>query len=574
MAENFATKPLDFDDPVAALDSTLSEIQEATAQLERAFDNPSDRDGTSDQSLTHVTDAEEKTVTSATPDSPAENSRPGPAVQKGFFNKRPGGDRREVPSVAEACGHVSTSGSEDVPSASTVAALHVSDDVKKEVSRHSDSATAQGGFTYEKWDKFDVDAALREMDELATAEVERKGETCQAGSGDPKPKPKPAVKRGFLNKVPKKVSRPLAALKEEVFVIQGLESRLETQSDRVESTAAALKKEYDKWERYDENEEVNELDDDDEFTAMARDLDALSGPQDEVARIHAHWKKELQVRQKSARAAVVAEATKKEQRKYDNLKQGPVTHRPCEYRTPNHPEAAAAKAVARDYSKWKQFDVDGALLELDNEGKTEEGNMMRVGSTAASATLSAEGYKKDREEFELDEEIEEKMGGLKKIFGQRLKDAAGCKAEGNRLLREGRSKEACKVYSQGLGYMELCEQATVIMSESMALKNTTLVADLHRNLAAAQLAAGDFEGARNSCDVLLLRPEDNKNTDPVDTKALFRRATALLRLGNVTEARRDIERLTAMGGAEDAALKRLREELRIAVQPHEPGCVR
>lgn len=53
--------------------------------------------------------------------------------------------------------------------------------------------------------------------------------------------------------------------------------------------------------------------------------------------------------------------------------------------------------------------------------------------------------------------------------------------------------------------------------------------DLWKNLSAAQLAAGDFDGALRSADEAL-------QASPADNKAHYRRATALLRLQRKEEA--------------------------------------
>jgi len=323
------------------------------------------------------------------------------------------------------------------------------------------------------------------------------------------------------------------------------------------STASALTQDYKKWETFDdEYNDIDELSDEDTLDC---DLDALTGPSDEIARIHKHWKRETAGRRRAARSKHSKPlATAMKTVPTQSLQPaGPIVQRPCEYRPPSDKEAVPARAINREYAKWKTFDADAALLELDNEGKTEEGNAMRCEARKGSAVLSTEGYTKDREEYDIDEELEQQMGGLKKSLAQRAKDAAGFKAEGNRLLREGRARDACTSYERGLDMMELCQQATVIMSDSLADKNVRLIADLHRNLAAAQLAADDFEGALASSNAALRSIGDDRD----DEKARYRRATALLRLGRVDEARPDIDSLVAARGEGDEAVRRLRTEV-------------
>lgn len=343
------------------------------------------------------------------------------------------------------------------------------------------------------------------------------------------------------------------------------------------STAGALSRDYQKWERYGEDEQ-NDLDDvsddDDGFggpCAEGLNLDALTGPQEEVSRIQAHWKREAKAKLREEKKA---DAWRREERLRNvreareqealDASSGPVKYRPCEYRPPHHKDAATSKALNQEYGSWKKFDANECLLELDNDGKTEEGSHMRCEASPNNAMISHVDYKKDREEFELDEDIEKHMGGLKKVIGQRLKDATGCKLEGNSLLREGRASDACTAYLRGLDTMELCQQASLIMSDSMASKNTQLLADLRRNLAAAQLEAGDLKGCIASCDALLAEGDKggakSQGESASDEKALYRRAVALLRLGKTDKAHRDIEKLAAARGQDDAVVRRLRAD--------------
>ena len=141
---------------------------------------------------------------------------------------------------------------------------------------------------------------------------------------------------------------------------------------------------------------------------------------------------------------------------------------------------ARAQNLSEGYAKWSAFDANAALLELDNEDKTAEGNAVRCSSRPESAMLMAEGYKKEREEFELDEEIALKAGSLKQSVAQRMKDAAGKKLEGNELLRKGKLDDAASAYKSGLEALELCQMASVLMADSVAAKASALRADLHR----------------------------------------------------------------------------------------------
>merc|ERR1712107_382207 len=124
-------------------------------------------------------------------------------------------------------------------------------------------------------------------------------------------------------------------------------------------------------------------------------------------------------------------------------------------------------------------------------------------------------------------------------------------------MGNGRHEDACAAYARGLQTMELCEQASVLMADSMADKNRRLVADLHRNLAAAQLELGDFEAAKASCDAALERVADGGS----DEKALYRRALALQKLGRLEDARSDVDKLASIVGEDDVAIRKLSLDL-------------
>eukprot|EP00928_Gymnodinium_smaydae_P013615 TRINITY_DN14956_c0_g1_i2.p2 TRINITY_DN14956_c0_g1~~TRINITY_DN14956_c0_g1_i2.p2 ORF type:complete len:209 (-),score=36.41 TRINITY_DN14956_c0_g1_i2:280-906(-) len=184
---------------------------------------------------------------------------------------------------------------------------------------------------------------------------------------------------------------------------------------------------------------------------------------------------------------------------------------------------------------------------------------MRCETSKTSAMISHVDYTKDSEEYSLDQDIEKHVGGLKQMLAQKHKDAVSYKLEGNTLLREGRYKEACERYELGIDTMSLCQQASVIMSDSLASKGNRVVIDLQRNLAAAQLSLEDFKSCVATCDAVL-----DKETPDVkkgeDEKALYRRATALLRLGELKRARADIGVLAKLRGADDAVVARLRAD--------------
>eukprot|EP00930_Biecheleria_cincta_P056109 TRINITY_DN42289_c0_g1_i1.p1 TRINITY_DN42289_c0_g1~~TRINITY_DN42289_c0_g1_i1.p1 ORF type:complete len:781 (-),score=189.66 TRINITY_DN42289_c0_g1_i1:1-2343(-) len=403
--------------------------------------------------------------------------------------------------------------------------------------------------SYSKWDKFDADAALEEVDtsEETSPREKTSGKQCDQAVD---------------------ASEQTVQTKSESTTTGGddLARRLESSepqdapqilSSDGTSTAQSLSAEYKKWEAFDE-EDLDELDDDMEDVGSIEGiaLDALTGPAEEVANIKKHWRRETRQRAKELQQNESIKSPARPARPaVPSLPTGPLVERPCMYTPPEDPKAVAAKAIERDYGKWKNFDADGALLELDNEGTTEEGSAMRMTASKGSAMINCEGYTKNREEYDLDTEIEQHMGGLKKIMAQNFRDASTLKAEGNDLLRKGKAEAAAETYKKGLQTMQLAQSASVIMADSLADKQSRLIADLHRNLAAAQLALSDFEAVLKSCDEAL------KVGGGQDEKARYRKAVALLRLGRRADAAKETEALAALGPEHDAAVKKLRIEM-------------
>lgn len=449
---------------------------------------------------------------------------------------------------------------------------------------------------YKRWERFNVDQALHELDagdgrasrtvkvdvskmaesqegvdyddpvkalDQAIAKLRETPEATEAGG-----EPVEVQKDAAAKEVPSRATESLESLASEAIVEEcGMHAPdVKLLDDTTGSTAAKLAEQYQKWQHFggsdgDELDDVDDLDDDMEGSGHSKlDLDAIKGPKEEVAKIHRHWRREQKEREvgvrKDKRSAAQQLQAERRAAREPELPAGPIIHRPCEYRPPSDPSAAAAQALARDYGKWKNFDADSVILDMDNEGTTEDGTALRCNTSKHSAVLNCENYTKDREEYDLDQEIEEQIGGLKKTLAQRVKDAAGCKLEGNSLMREGRFQDACEAYQKGLEVMELCTQASVLMADSMEQKQRRLLADLHRNLAAAHLELHQFDAARASCDAALA--EAKKLGDGEDEKARYRRAMALFGLGRTSDAQLDTDRLAVLLGEQDPAVRRLR----------------
>mmetsp|Transcript_62170 Transcript_62170/g.115371 ORF Transcript_62170/g.115371 Transcript_62170/m.115371 type:complete len:359 (-) Transcript_62170:68-1144(-) len=343
---------------------------------------------------------------------------------------------------------------------------------------------------------------------------------------------------------------------------------LQTASD---SAADTLSQNYRKWESFEEDEFAVGSDDED-CNDYYSSLDAITGPQEEVANIRAHWKRETaKLKQQVRRTAEESKKSERDRQEAARAQEeiqsaGVVQQRPCIYSVGRELQTSPAKSLQKDYSKWENFDANAALLELDNEGKTAEGSGVRCTARAESAVLAAEGYKKDKEEFELDEEIDQHMGSLKKSIAQRLKDASELKQAGNDKLRGGNATAAIGLYKDGIESLHLCHNASVLMSEAVSQKLATITADLLRNLAAAQLQTGDLEGCIESCTAVLrgacIDGKDGVEVD--DDKALYRRAKALIGLRKFARAERDVDKLEMLRGHTDAVVRNLRAEVQSA----------
>ena len=310
---------------------------------------------------------------------------------------------------------------------------------------------------YSKWDAFDVDAALRDVDRQdndrtsAVVQVPESLDAVDLGidrSAEPEEMLDAAISR-------------LQKQEERVTELEGPGELPTSMADAGETTAHKLSADYQKWDDFEDMDELDEDVEMDTWDSAGMDLNALTGPAEEVKEIQAHWKREAVKMARSSRKS--REQVRSVVRKEVSMDVGPIQERPCIL-------GAQSGQVENSYSKWKNFDADAALLELDNEDTTEEGKAMRLSAGQGSAMLNCEGYTKDREEYDLDQDIERNMGDLKKILAQNFKDASALKLEGNDLLRSGQVELAKKKYREGLEALQLSQQASVLLSPSLSAK--------------------------------------------------------------------------------------------------------
>merc|ERR1712151_498742 len=142
-------------------------------------------------------------------------------------------------------------------------------------------------------ENFDVDSALREVDDQEKATDTSTSEPKVATPQNPaaqstSAKAARAVQKGFFNK--KAVTSKDADFVNEERTSNDDMPDVSTIEDSMDSTAASLSKEYQRWDTFD-GDDLDDLDDEDDEHGLG-DLDAITGPKDEIERIRAHWRKE------------------------------------------------------------------------------------------------------------------------------------------------------------------------------------------------------------------------------------------------------------------------------------------
>ena len=349
---------------------------------------------------------------------------------------------------------------------------------------------------YSKWEKFDVDAALAELDqplprkevaklvqappidrslepmELLDAAIARLQEPSESNPPAAKPEDDKAPASSYQPKEESSSMLTNTGVERTSSAGHDAQEAKYISVDMASTTAHKLSAEYEKWQGFEADlEEV----DDDEGTdffmdSSGLDLNALTGPEEEVSQIRAHWRRE---------ARKMAQTSKSQCEPKKELAGGPIRNVRENLQASMDPvlerpsvcgPATSPNAMEQSYSKWKNFDADAALLQLDNEETTEEGKTMRLNADQGSAFLSTEGYTKEREEYDLDQDIQRNMGNLKQILAQNFKDASALKADGNEMLQAGQPKEAIARYTEGLATLQLASHASVLMTASLADK--------------------------------------------------------------------------------------------------------
>eukprot|EP01062_Namystynia_karyoxenos_P080716 TRINITY_DN8731_c0_g1_i1.p2 TRINITY_DN8731_c0_g1~~TRINITY_DN8731_c0_g1_i1.p2 ORF type:complete len:339 (+),score=118.49 TRINITY_DN8731_c0_g1_i1:81-1097(+) len=257
------------------------------------------------------------------------------------------------------------------------------------------------------------------------------------------------------------------------------------------------------------------------FEGSPEDLDAVSGPQEEVAAIRRHWAEQDRLhrgRQPQGAAPPPRARLLEPPQQHEEVEEEEAPapqQRPQPRQQPPPPpkrvdpaEGAAQegpRTVASNYRKWDNFDADAAELEVDNsDRKDPEEAATMVRATAGGVGIQCVDYKKDREEFDLDKELQHRTQDLQSSLTHRLKLAGDCNDRGNAAMDAGKKepaegpqkfRDALAHYTEGLEVLQFCVTAKVLMAPGLVEKLNQLLVPLTNNAAQAALFTKDWQAA-------------------------------------------------------------------------------
>lgn len=194
--------------------------------------------------------------------------------------------------------------------------------------------------------------------------------------------------------------------------------------------------------------------------------------------------------------------------------------------------AAAAKPKSKSKGKWDNLDVDQVLADIENEDASDE-PAWRVTKKPGLATVNVEGYKKSKEEVALDHDLKSATSKLKSMIRTRLSQATELKDRGNTRAKAKDFGGAKPLYEEACAMLGVVETATVLMSQTLKTRVEALSLSLNNNLALCHLKLNEFAEAKAYADKVI---EKGKNY-----KALCRRASAAIGMGDRAAAKRDLE---------------------------------
>eukprot|EP00659_Diplonema_papillatum_P010086 gene10086-15506_t len=159
-------------------------------------------------------------------------------------------------------------------------------------------------------------------------------------------------------------------------------------------------------------------------------------------------------------------------------------------------------------------------------------------------------YKIDREEHDLDRDLDASTQKLKSRTSHYFRAAHACKEEGNALLRRGDPSGAAAKYAEGTAVVEQCLTVSVLMAPSMAEKVASLAVALHSNRAQACLQLERWGEALSEAASAL-------ELDAGHEKSRYRRAVACCELADYKASIADINLLPLSNPAGKALRKRV-----------------
>eukprot|EP00469_Lotharella_globosa_P002090 CAMPEP_0167795814 /NCGR_PEP_ID=MMETSP0111_2-20121227/14667_1 /TAXON_ID=91324 /ORGANISM="Lotharella globosa, Strain CCCM811" /LENGTH=445 /DNA_ID=CAMNT_0007689569 /DNA_START=36 /DNA_END=1373 /DNA_ORIENTATION=- len=194
---------------------------------------------------------------------------------------------------------------------------------------------------------------------------------------------------------------------------------------------------------------------------------------------------------------------------------------------------AAVKKKKKPKNKWESFDADQALADLENEGRPKDPGW-RISKEPGTATIDCVGYEKSKEEVALDYELAEKAKGMKEMIRTRLASTQVCKEKGNLFVKNRNWAKALDSYSEGLSLLSVARTAAPLMSANLKVRVSALYVALVNNSALCHLKQRQWNETK------ILATEALKE-DVCNYKALCRRASAQIALGELKHARKDIQ---------------------------------
>ncbi len=191
--------------------------------------------------------------------------------------------------------------------------------------------------------------------------------------------------------------------------------------------------------------------------------------------------------------------------------QAPPKPAPQTLVTTTRSNASTKSALHDTYASWDRFDAEEALLAVENQGLGDEPSGWELRAGAGSASVRATGYRKDREEIRLDDDLAQRRGELQASLNERLAAAAEAKAAANALLKVGRLAEALQGYEDALCGLELFQSAQPLLAPTLASAVFKLGVDLRNNASLAALRLGDATRAAELAKATLcVAPDDEK----------------------------------------------------------------